>query len=97
MLFAEAPTPTREQQVWSEEVARVFAEAPTFEPAVRRAVRATLQALADDPSTDEATRADAVAMLSVTGPFPARLGLPSGRSPTSKGNGRVGLRGLVGD
>jgi len=41
----------------------VVATAPTFEPVVRLAVRATLHALACDPSTDEATRADVVAML----------------------------------
>jgi len=44
-------------------VARVLAAAPAFEPAVRRAARATLDALARDPSTDEATRADVAAML----------------------------------
>jgi len=44
----------------------VFATAPTFEPAVRSAVRATLHALARDPCTDEATRADVVAMLTAT-------------------------------
>ena len=68
VLSAATPMSTREQQVWSEEVARVFAKAPVFEPAVRRALRATLLALADDPSTDEATRADIGAMLSATAP-----------------------------
>ena len=66
VLSAVTPTPTREQRLWSEEAARVFAKAATLEPAVRLAVRTTLQALADDPSTDVATRADVVAMLSAT-------------------------------
>lgn len=63
VLSATTPTPTRTERLWSEEVARVLAAAPAFEPAVRRAVRATLDALARDPSTDEATRADVAAML----------------------------------
>jgi hypothetical protein len=54
--------------LWSEEVARVLAKASTLEPAVHRAIRATLLALSDDPSTDEATRADLVALLSATAP-----------------------------
>jgi hypothetical protein len=68
VLSAVTPTPNREQQVWSEEVARVLAGAPTFEPAVRRALRATLLAIADDPATDEAMRADIGAMLAATAP-----------------------------
>jgi len=63
VLSATTTTPTREERLWSEELARVVATAPTFEPVVRLAVRATLHALACDPSTDEATRADVVAML----------------------------------
>jgi hypothetical protein len=72
MLSAAITPSTREQQLRSEEVARVLATAPTLEPAVRRAVRATLHALAADPSTDEATRADVVALLSATGPVSAK-------------------------
>lgn len=68
VLVAATSTPTYEQRLWSEEVARVLAKAPTLEPAVRRALRATLLALADDPSTDEATRADIGAMLFATAP-----------------------------
>jgi hypothetical protein len=63
VLFTATPIPTREQRLWAEEVARVFAAAPTLEPAARCAVRATLHALACDPLTDEGTRADAAAML----------------------------------
>jgi hypothetical protein len=66
MLSAATPTRTREQRLWSEEVARVFAQGRTLKPSVRDALRATLYALADDPSTDGATRADVLAMLSVT-------------------------------
>jgi hypothetical protein len=66
MLSVATPTLTREQRLWSEEVARVLAEEPRLKPSVRRALRATLYALAEDPSTDEATRADVLAMLSVT-------------------------------
>jgi len=68
VVSAATPTSTREQRLWSEEVARVLAKASTLEPAVRRAVRATLLALSDDPSTDEATRADLAALLSATTP-----------------------------
>lgn len=72
MLSAATTASTREQQLWSEEAARVLATAPTLEQAVRRAVRATLHAIAADPSTDEATRADVVALLSATGQLEAR-------------------------
>jgi hypothetical protein len=68
VLSAATLTLTREQRLWAEEVARVFATAHTLEPAVRQAVRATLQALAANPSTDEAMRADVVALLSATSP-----------------------------
>ena len=66
MLSTATPTPTRDQRLWSAEVARVVAQAPMLEPAVRRAIRTTLQALAEEPSVDPATRADVVAMLSAT-------------------------------
>jgi hypothetical protein len=65
-------------------VARVYAKAPTLDAAARRAVRATLHALANDPSTDEVTRADAVAMLSATAPLTS-----SGEAPPPLSNGRV--------
>jgi hypothetical protein len=66
MLLAPTTTQDREQRLWSAEVARILALAPTLEPAVRGAVRATLHALAADPSIDEPTRADVIALLSVT-------------------------------
>lgn len=44
------------------------AKAPTLDPVVRRAIRATLLALAEDPFTDEATRLDVAAMLTATAP-----------------------------
>jgi hypothetical protein len=53
--------------LWSEEVARVFEKGATLKAPVRRALRATLYALAEDASTDAATRADVFAMLSITG------------------------------
>jgi hypothetical protein len=84
VLSAATPTPTREQRLWSEEVARVYAKAPTLDAAARRAVRATLHALANDPSTDEVTRADAVAMLSATAPLTS-----SGEAPPPLSNGGV--------
>ncbi len=63
------PAPAHTQRVWSEEVARVLARAPTLQPAARRALRATLRALADDPSIDDTTRLDVIAMLTATAPI----------------------------
>jgi hypothetical protein len=66
VLSAVTVGPSREQRLWSEEVARVLATASTLHPAARRAVRATLHSLASDPSTDPAILADVVALLAAT-------------------------------
>jgi uncharacterized protein (DUF924 family) len=66
MASTAIPATTRDQRLWSEEVARVLAAAPTFTPVVRRAVRTTLHAFAADPSTDAAVRADVAVMLAAT-------------------------------
>jgi hypothetical protein len=71
----------------------VLALAPAFEPAVRRAVRATLRALASDPLTDDATRVDVVAMLCATEPVRALQPGRAGRDAASGMSG-AGVRYL---